>query len=52
MYTSLPGVGSIVMENSRRGKVDDDDDEVAFLLTTAADDDDELLLPGLAVDGS
>ena len=50
MYTSLPGVGSIVMENSRRGKVDDD--EVAFLLTTAADDDDELLLPGLAVDGS
>lgn len=50
MYTSLPGVGSIVMENSRRGKVDDD--EVAFLLTTAAEDDDELLLPGLAVDGS
>lgn len=44
MYTSLPGVGSMVILNSRRGKVEEED-VVATLLVVVP-------LVGLAVAGS
>ena len=44
MYTSFPGVGSMVILNSRRGNVEDVVVTLLLLLL--------LFPPGLAVDGS